>query len=179
VDEEGVEGQPIFPVEQGGQTLPKFQLDETGETGELIVEPKDLEGEFDYIPDVESMSITRSSQSRMKLFALNLLQNPNVIGLLREQQVQPKMHDLLVEMLEDSGFKDARRFFQDVPSAPQPQASELGGGLADGQVQQGQEQEQVNPAGGELTAPGIPSSGSGTDGRLLGNPEARAGETNI
>jgi len=117
-NEIGVEA-PIYPVRQGNELVPKFQLDETGEMGELIVEPKDLAGLVDYIPDVESMSIQKSSQSKIKFFALQLLlQNPTTVQMLAQEGMKPRVHDLIVEMLEDSGFRDARRFFEEAPAPP-------------------------------------------------------------
>ena len=181
-NEEGIEA-PIYPVKQGNEVVPKFQLDQTGKVGELLVEPKDLEGTFDYIPDVESMSITKSSQSRMKLFALNLLQNPLILQTLQQEGYKPKMHDLLVEMFEDSGFRDARRFFEEAPAQSQLQQPNLPDGsqvMQEGAFngQRQASQGQVNPGGGGSPVPGIPPSGNGGDQRLLGGAESRAGEQN-
>lgn len=167
-NEAGLEG-PIHGVKKGNELVPKFSLDETGEVGQLIVEPKDLDGLVDYIPDVESMSIQRSSQSRIKLFALDLLtKNPQLQQQLLQEGVTVRYHELLTEMLEDAGFKDARRFFGPA------EASQLGGGL-NGQTQAGI---QPKPAGGGATPGGVSAPRNAGDKRLVGGTETRTGEEN-
>jgi len=106
---------PAFPVEQKGELVPKFQMDDMGEVGELIVEPKDLDGTFDYIPDVESMSLQNTEDSKKKLAMINMVINPAVQAQLQQEGMKAKLHDLLVEGFEDAGFKDAKRFFEEAP----------------------------------------------------------------
>lgn len=144
VDQDGVEDTPIFPVEQGEDIVPKFQMDATGEVGEMIIEPKDLKGTFDYIPDVESMSIQREEDAKMKLQMLSMISNPAMVAQMAQEGVKPKLHDLLVEAFEDVGFKDADRFFETV-----------GGGISGGQA--------ISPLG---TGAGIPQGGLQTPGNV-------------
>lgn len=112
---------PIYPVVTGTgknkQMEPKFQMEMGADSGKLIVEPKDLAGLFDYIPDVESMSLNQNDSFDKKMELLQMVTtNPLVLQLLGNEGVRPKVHDLIVEGLEDSGFKDAKRFFESAQS---------------------------------------------------------------
>jgi hypothetical protein len=128
------QGEPIFPVTQGKEIVPKFQMDQSGTGGELIVEPKDLAGVYDYIPDVESMSIQNTEQSKQKMTLLQtLISSPVIMQLLQLEGQKPKISELLTETMEDLGFKDAKRFFE---QAEQPQMGEYGPAQA-GQPLQG------------------------------------------
>ncbi len=167
INELGMENEPVYPVDQGDETVPKFQMDETGESGELIIEPKDLAGTFDYVPDVESMSIQQDEDSKNKMAMIQLvISNPLVLQLLQQEGMKPKFHDLLVETFEDIGFKDAKRFFEQV--TPQDQ---LGG-------MNGQEGIQAQLAGAGGPEAGLPPGGNvpdqGVPGGLQAVPPAEA-----
>lgn len=161
--------QPVFPVEQGGEVKPKFQMDETGESGELIIEPKDLAGTFDYVPDVESMSLQQDENSKNKMALIQLvISNPLVLQLLQQEGMKPKFHDLLVETFEDVGFKDAKRFFEQVTSQDQSQIGGLNGQEAIGAIGAGAGVPQGGiPSGGDVPDQGIP-------GGLQGVPNGQA-----
>jgi hypothetical protein len=113
---------PVVPVNYGGKEEPKFSMDATGEGGWLIVEPDDLQGTYDYIPDVSSMSLaTQDSDRQAKLQAFQLItSNPVVLQGLQQEGSMPKFKDLLVELLEDTGLKDAERFFTEANQAAGP-----------------------------------------------------------
>ena len=117
---------PIEPVEiqRGDETkvVSKLSIEDQRDSGELHVQPSDLMGDYDFIADVRSMSI--SSDDNMKS-ARNkavtaILSNPNVIALLQQEKVRPKFKELFVSWLEDSGFRDAERFFESLPETEAP-----------------------------------------------------------
>lgn len=112
---------PRFPVNVGTKEnpnlKPKLKVDEYGEGADLFVEPEDLKGNYDFIADVESMALNTEDTlkgSRQQAITL-LVSNPNVLQLLTQEGVKPKFKDLFVSWLEDSGFKDADKYFESVP----------------------------------------------------------------
>lgn len=125
---------PRFPVSTEQGLVPKFQPDVMGEGGDLYMEPGDLNGEYDYIPDIESMSAPSSQDVEQKLTTiLGVLSNPQVIQLLAMEGKQPKVQELLVKMFESTNvIKDADAYFQDIQ---QPPMGQIGG--PNGQVNQG------------------------------------------
>ncbi len=134
---------PVYPVETDEGVKSKFEVNETGEMGTLIVEQSDILGNYDYIPDVGSMSITSDVEAtKAKLQALNLITgNQVVMGLLQQEGVQLKARDFVVDLLEDMGFKNADQYFeavpQNIPGIPGENvyAQQAGGGVAtQGQV---------------------------------------------
>lgn len=104
--------QPISPVKYKGEVRNKFELDGFKETGVLLVEKEDLDGEMEYIPDVTSMSMQvhdRDTESSREL--LQMILQPEIYQLLVAEGVVPKVKDLIVEIFDDEGYKEGDRFF--------------------------------------------------------------------
>lgn len=112
---------PKYPVVENPQETdpekllikPKMKLDETGTEAEISLVPEDLNGTFDYIPDVESMSSGASDKlDKARRDATDLLfNNQNVIQLLAQQGQQPNVKEILIEAFEAGGTRDPSRFF--------------------------------------------------------------------
>lgn len=111
---------PKFPVLENPEVKnpmqqtykPKLRVSDDGGSAELSIIPGDLDGEFDYIADVKSMSIgatqdTLDSQNRL----LQTLLNPAVIQLLKEQGISPNVKELIESITENSGLRDAEKYF--------------------------------------------------------------------
>ena len=126
---------------------PKMDVNEMGDVAEVYAVPDDLNGVYDYIPDVRSMSIgaeTELMQGRQN--AVNVLtSNEMVLQLLAQEGFRPKIKELLSANLEDLGLKDAERFFEklqpqgQIPGQPQVDpaqagAQQMGGVQPPGQV---------------------------------------------
>lgn len=117
---------PRFAVNLGNDETgapveaPKFMPDEMGQGGNLIIEPADLEGYYDYIPDIESMSAPQPEQMEQKLNALlATITNPTIIQLLAQEGSKPKVKDILVKAIEATNVvKDADAYFEDLPQQP-------------------------------------------------------------
>src|SRR3990167_4131084 len=79
-----VEG-PRYGVDMGGGDMqPKFQPDVSGEGGNLAVEQGDLQGTYDYIPDIETMKAPSDQDVEQKLAGiLGIITNPAVIQMLQ------------------------------------------------------------------------------------------------
>ncbi|MCK5616173.1 hypothetical protein KAR91_80660, partial [Candidatus Pacearchaeota archaeon] len=135
---------PKFPVIENPEETdpekiilkPKMRIDETGQEAEISLVPEDLEGLVDYIPDVKSMAAgadVELRQARQQAVDL-LLNNAGVQQMLAREGKQPNVLEILKELFEDSGTRDAERFFSDVKqeeAQPQqlPQQQLPAGGL--------------------------------------------------
>lgn len=163
---------PMFAVNVGQDSngapleVPKYIPDVSGGGGNLIIEPGDLEGFYDYIPDIESMSAPSSQDMEQKLNSLVLtLTNPAIVQGLAAEQVRPKYKELLVKAMEVTGvIKDADAYFEDISNA-QPQ--QMGGMQPNGQ-------NQVNAGGIPTPTGGVPTQGAmpngGMDQSYVSNP---------
>lgn len=120
------------PVNVGTEKQPKFvsklRVLENGKSAMLAIEPKDLEGTFDFSIDVESMSANADDDRRnSRQTAVTLLaSNPNVIQLLAAEQIKPKFKELFVTWLEDLGFIDADKYFEKVQTPTTPNGASGG-----------------------------------------------------
>lgn len=109
---------PRYPVNTGTKKEPKyvakFSPEENGASGMLYVEPSDINGNFDFTIDVETMAANSDDQKRnARQTAVQLLvSNPNVLMMLGQEGVKPKFKDLFVTWLEDLGFNDADKYFE-------------------------------------------------------------------
>ncbi len=114
---------PAYPVvENPGETdpdkiriKPKMKIDDTGTEAEISLTPEDLQGTFDYIPDVKSMSSGADEEmNQARRDATDLLfNNQNVLQLLAQQGKIPNASEILIESFENAGTRDAERFFID------------------------------------------------------------------
>lgn len=124
VEELSIPGQPVImnPNERNPENFEikgKFELDDNGESGELIMTPEDMEGVYDYIPDVKSMAIGASDeQSRGLRTAVETMLNPAVQQMLMQEGSSVKIRELLIDMLEDAGTKDAESLFESAGASP-------------------------------------------------------------
>lgn len=92
----------------------KLDVSENGKEADLYITQDDFEGEYDYIPDVRAMAAgagIMQQQARQKAYDL-ILNNPQVTQQLQMQGQQINIKELLVNLLEDSGEKDAESLFQ-------------------------------------------------------------------
>lgn len=101
---------------------PKMRINEETHEAELSMTPEDLNGTFNYIPDVKSMAAgadAEMQQARKEATDL-LFNNANVMQLLAQEGKKPNASEILIEIFESSGTRDATRFFSDVaPPSPQ------------------------------------------------------------
>ena len=95
---------------------PKMSLDETGREASISLVPEDLQGVYDYVPDVKSMGSGAEEEFRLaRKEATDLLFNNQVVlNLLQQEGVKPNAKEILTEIFEDSGTKDADRFFSEI-----------------------------------------------------------------
>lgn len=93
---------------------PKMRLSDMGDVAEVSILPSDLEGTFDYIPDVKSMGLSATEelmQARQKAIEM-FTSNPTVLTLLQQEGYRPKLKEILSANFEDFGLNDSERFFE-------------------------------------------------------------------
>lgn len=154
--------QPLYPVTVNGETVPKLTMDEDGQGGTLILEPEDLDGLYDYVPDVESMQLPDTEQlvsAGKQLIEIAL--NPATTQLLMQEGFQIKTKEILEDYFERLGVKDADKYFEKVqqgqvdPMTGQP----MMGGVPNGQGQTGGIPPQLPGAGLPPGGPQAPIDG--------------------
>lgn len=113
---------PKFPVFENPDetdpnkliTKPKMKINEMGDAAELFLIPDDLDGTYDYIPDVKSMN-SGADQERVNGIQRaidRLSSNPTILQQLKEENVKPVIKELLISEFEELGLKDAEKYFQ-------------------------------------------------------------------
>ncbi len=118
---------------------PKMTIDEDTHEAELSMTPEDLNGTFNYVPDVKSMSAgsDEEMQQARKAAVEMLFNNQNVVNALAQEGKKPNASEILIELFESSGTRDATRFFSDVaPPSPQ-QGADPAAGLQPNMAQPG------------------------------------------
>lgn len=134
----------VNPKEKDAKKLkfkPKMAMDESMTSATLTLVPEDLEGMYDYVPDVKSMDLSNSEQLAMaRTTAIQNLTNPNMVSLLQAQGWKPALKDLLVASLEDMGLPDGNKYFEQIQSPvqpPTPGAGAVTGSTLSPEAQQG------------------------------------------
>ena len=104
---------PTNPVtDEDGNVVPKLDMSEDGSLARLFIEKEDLYGSYDYIPDVKSMAIGVSEEAiNGRNQALYILLSPGVQQQLQMEGATINVKDLLVNVLEDNGVKNAAKLF--------------------------------------------------------------------
>ena len=151
--------EPLFPTVVDGETTTKLKVDDDQQSAMLVIEPEDLSGTYDYIPDIESMSIPNDGQliaQRKELLGLTL--NPQTQQLLLQEGYTVKNKELIEDTYEMLGLKDADKYF----------VKQEGGELL-GQEGQPNQPGGGAPQGNQQTAP------NGANGRVQGGIQAIPG----
>lgn len=146
---------PKHTVTVKGKEVAKFQTDERGHMASLFIVKEDLMGDYDYKVNVQTMNVNYDEQRKQaRQTAISLLvTNPNVSALLAQDQTKPRFKELMVSWLEELGWADADRYFEQIEQAP---------------GQPGQPGQPPQP--GQPAAPGQPPSALGSGAAQVGPP---------
>jgi hypothetical protein len=110
---------PNFPVNVDGEMIPKMTMDDTGEMGTLVLEPEDLMGEYDYVPDVESMSLPSDAVTiaaqRAMVESASLPVHQQALAL---EGYKIKLKELEEDYYAKLGLKDADKYYEKLPQQP-------------------------------------------------------------
>jgi len=153
---------PKYAVNIDGTEVPKFQPDQNGEGGNLVIEPGDLNGSYDYVPDIETMKAPSDGDTENKLMAMiSTLTNPAIVQGLASENIRPKYKDIMVRAFEATKvIKDAESLFEDIPQQPQqpmqPNGNQALAGGAGGSVSGQPDQGVNNDQGMAGSVPPIP-----------------------
>jgi len=92
----------------------KMQVNDMGDGAELSLTPDDLDGTYDYLPDVVSMAsgandtMMKAQQQAWEMLTVN----PIVIQLLQQQGAVPQIKDILISIWDQAGLKDSEKYFE-------------------------------------------------------------------
>jgi hypothetical protein len=156
---------PVGEDEMGvPMEVPKYMPDESGGGGNLIIEPADLAGNYDYIPDIESMSAPSTQDIEQKLMTLlTTMTNPAIVQGLAAEGVRPKYKELLTRAIEATNVvKDADSYFEDI-------SNQMGG--VNGQING---QSPINQGGSPT-----PGGGAAPQGNVPNGGMAQGGVSNV
>lgn len=98
-----------------------MRISDTGDVADISVVPEDVEGLDDYIPDVKSMSssyIDEMIQARQQAISL-VTGNQMVQTMLAQDGYKVNIKDLIVDQLDNTGMRDAGRYFEKLSIQPQ------------------------------------------------------------
>lgn len=97
----------------------------------LFITREDMSGVFDYIPDVKSMAAGASQEQKSgRRQALELALSRGVREMLESEGRRLKVSELMSNVLEDAGIRDAESLFEDAPVGVEPGQEPLGAGDA-------------------------------------------------
>lgn len=100
---------------------PKMQVSDIGNTADVTLVPEDLEGVYDYVPDVKSMSMGAGEQrAKVQQQIIQAALNPSVMYQLYMEGYQMKLKDVLESSFELGGYMDAESIFTQVDSQSKP-----------------------------------------------------------
>jgi len=98
----------------------KMIISDQGSVADLYITQEDLEGQYDYIPVVSSLSSNATEEMvQARTQAFNMSINPVVTSQLQLQGKMIDMEEILTDIYEDSGLKGAGKYFIEIPQAPQ------------------------------------------------------------
>lgn len=130
------------------EVKPKMMISDTGDIAEINVIPEDLEGTYDYVPDIKSMSQGFSEEiaaTRQK--AIEMALNPQAMQMLQMEGWRMKLKELLSSSYDELGFRDSERYFEKV------------GGEMNGQPNQTAQGGPVQPGMPGSVPPPMPTAG--------------------
>lgn len=141
---------------------PKMVKADYGDSVDVSIVPKDLNGTYDYIPDVKSMEagagemMSQSLQEALKL----LTSSPSVIQLLAQDGYRPNVKELISSVFEQIGLRDTERLFSKIDYGQAQNPTQAMGGL---------------PQNSQIPGvPGVPQAALGA-----GIPEQMAGPQSV
>ena len=152
---------PTYPVKTKKGDVTKFKMNTDGQSGHIYLEKGDLDGDYEYIPDVSSMGANASdSELNSKTQALTMITSNPIVGQqLQQEGYSVKIKELLVDHFEDLGFKNADQYFEKLPP---PQ----------GAPNAGQPGQQTQPPGTGTPQQGQPGLGDGGVSGVQPGPQA-------
>lgn len=127
--------EPLHPVQAAdGESLPKLKLENDGRSGFLAVTKDDIDGEFDFIPDVEAMSLP-NDQSEIAARTMLADKLKDVEDKIEREGYRVKWKELMEKIGETAKLRDVEQFFEKMEQGEMPDQNQ----------QIGSEENQVPP----------------------------------
>lgn len=127
--------EPLFPISTPEGNVPKMAMEEGGEVASVVLEQEDLSGNYDYIPDVKSMSNPEpaivNALTQLTVFA----KDPAAVQARMLDGQRLKLSEVEKDLFEILGLKNADKYYeraQDVQQLNQGGAGALGPGQTPG-----------------------------------------------
>lgn len=122
--------EPLFPVTVNPDetdpekiiTKTKMSINDSHDGADIYVTPDDFAGNYDYIPDVASMSsgALQENQDAMKNM-YDIITAPNTSQLLAQTGWQIDAKELIIDLANAVGRNDAEKYFKKLEPSPEPQ----------------------------------------------------------
>lgn len=136
---------PRVPVIEGKEIFPKLEMDEQNETGTLRIEAEDLDGMYDYIPDVNSMSLGAEEERKSGTSkALDIVTNDKIKQQLMDEGYSLQAKEIIVQVLEDGGYRDGEKFLKKLDENRQQGQPVQPNGATEGNINAGFGPEGIN-----------------------------------
>lgn len=143
--------EPLFPVSTPEGNIPKMMIEDGGEMGAVIIEPDDLNGSYDYIPDVRSMANPEPAVVNGLVQLSVAAKDPAAIQARAMDGLRLRLSDLEKDLFDMMGLKGSDKYYERIQN------------------------EQPIQGGGGIAAPGQAPVGAGQPGGLQSSPEALVG----
>lgn len=141
--------EPIFDAGQGGEKLPKLILDRDAKGGFLTYDKDDLNGDYDYVVDIEAMSLPNDQgdlQARQLVSGLLMQAAP----MIKEDGFRVKWKEFIEDLGEKARLKNMDQYFDTATNTPPEGINSL---MAQ---QDGQDAGNAIPQGAGVPGEGIP-----------------------
>lgn len=106
--------EPLFPVQTELGVIPKMVMEEGGEIGSIVVEPEDISGNYDYVPDVRSMANPEPAVVSALTQLLNLAKDPAAMQARMMDGQRLKLSELEKDLFDLLGLKNADKYYEKV-----------------------------------------------------------------
>ena len=104
--------EPLFPVQTPEGAIPKMVMEEGGEVASVVVEPEDVAGNYDYIPDVRSMANPEPATTQALTQMMMLAKDPAAVQIRMMEGERLKLSELERDLFELLGLKNADKYYE-------------------------------------------------------------------
>lgn len=104
--------EPLFPVSMPNGIVPKMEVEEGGEMASMIIELEDVSGNYDYIPDVRSMSNPEPAVVQGLMQLTQTAKDPAAIQARMMDGQRLKLPELEKDLFGMLGLKDADKYYE-------------------------------------------------------------------
>lgn len=104
--------EPLFPVSSPAGVIPKMAIEDGGDGASIVIEQEDISGNYDYIPDVKSMSNPEPAMIQALTQLATLARDPAAIQARAMDGERLKLTELERDLFELLGLKNADKYYE-------------------------------------------------------------------